>query len=298
MLAKPERMEPVLTAEDRAFFDRWGYLVVKKVVPKENCDAVIDDIFAFLQMAPHDPETWYPAGRRGSLAHIHQTQSLWNNRQHPRLYQAFADLYGTEKLWTSLDRACMKPPLTPKHPEHNDQGFVHWDMNTTTPPESWSFFVQGVLCLSDTTEEMGGFCCVPGFHRENLVTWIAEQPADRHPSYPDLSRLPDGMRVTPIPAEAGDLVIWDVTLAHGNGANHGTAPRLCQYVTMYPAGDDLVQREERIACWQERCAPPYWEKDIPAPLKGRERALQTEPATLTALGKKLLGLENWPPSPQ
>ncbi|MBB6052848.1 phytanoyl-CoA dioxygenase family protein [Armatimonas rosea] len=286
-------MEPVLTAEDRAFFDQWGYLVVKKVVPKESCDAVIDDIYRFLEMRPDDPETWYPVRRRGSLAHIHQTQSLWDNRQNPRLYQTFADLYGTEKLWTSLDRACFKPPLSERHPHHNDQGFVHWDMDTSTPPETWPFFVQAVLCLTDTTEEMGGFCCIPGFHRKNLVRWIAEQPEGRHRFQPDLTRLPEGMKVTPIPAEAGDLVIWDVTLAHGNGANHGTAPRLCQYVTHYPASDDPAQAAERVACWGERTAPPSWERDIPEPYKGRERQQHPEPATLTELGKKLLGLERW-----
>ena len=61
-------MEAVLTADDRAFFDRWGYLVVKGVVPKENCDAVVSDIYTFLQMDPNDTTTWYPPERRGSLA--------------------------------------------------------------------------------------------------------------------------------------------------------------------------------------------------------------------------------------
>lgn len=286
-------MEPVLTAEDHAFFKRWGYLVVKNVVAEESCNAVIDDIFSYLQMDPTDPETWYPLGRRGSLAHIHQTQSLWDNRQNPRLYQVFTELYGTNKLWTSLDRACMKPPLTDKHPEHNDQGFVHWDMDTSTPPETWRFFVQAVLCLTETTEDMGGFCCIPGLHRENLVRWIAEQPADRHKHHPDLSRLPEGMAVTPIPAGAGDLVIWDVTLAHGNGANHGTQPRLCQYVTLYPAGDNEADRQERIASWQERRAYGGWLKDVPEATRYREAELHPQPAQLTALGKKLLGLEAW-----
>lgn len=286
-------MEPVLTAEDRAFFDQWGYLVVKGAVPEASCDAVVEDIYRFLEMHPDDPSTWYPVGRRGSLAHIHQTQSLWDNRQNPRLYRAFAELYGTERLWTSLDRACFKPPLNPAYPHYNDQGFVHWDMDTSTPPETWSFFLQAVLCLTDTTEEMGGFCCVPGLHRENLVRWIAEQPADRNRFHPDLSRLPEGKKVTPIPGEAGDLIIWDYTLAHGNGPNHGTAPRLCQYVTLYPAGDDLVQVEERVTAWQNHTAPAYWEKDIPAEFKGKERAQHPEPAQLTELGKKLLGLESW-----
>ena len=50
--------------------------------------------------------------------------------------------------------------------------------------------------LTDTDADMGGFQCVPGFHR-NLEAWIAEQPADRNPRIPDLSLLPPGRQVTP-----------------------------------------------------------------------------------------------------
>jgi hypothetical protein len=283
--------EPVLTADDRAFFEKNGYVVVPQVVPQENCDAVIDDIYRFLEMDPHDRSTWYPIERRGTLAHIHQTQSLWDNRQHPRIHRAFADLYGTEKLWVSFDRASMKPPIDPNYPHYQDNGFVHWDMDTRDL--SGPLFVQGVLVLADTAENQGGFCCIPGFIGEILTDWIARQPADRNPVAPDLSTLPDGYQVTPIPGKAGDLVIWDRRLAHGNGRNEAETPRLCQYLTMYHASDDAGQRTERIACWREHTAPPYWEKDIPAPYKGKEATLWPEPATLTALGRKVLGADPW-----
>jgi hypothetical protein len=205
------------------------------------------------------------------------------------MYQAFADLLGTETLWVSMDRATMKPPIDPRFPHYNDRGFVHWDLDTSQPlPEKLS--VQGVLALEDTTEEMGGFCCIPGFHRE-LATWIAQQPPDRNPQHPDLSRLPEGFQVTPIPMKAGDLVIWDRTLAHGNGCNTGMRPRLAQYITMYPARDDEAGRQERIACWRDRHAPSYWERNIPEALRGREK--ENPPAELSSLGRKLLGLDLW-----
>ena len=50
--AKPEDMNPILTADDHAFVHANGYLVVKNVVPKASCDAVIKDIYAFLKMSP------------------------------------------------------------------------------------------------------------------------------------------------------------------------------------------------------------------------------------------------------
>jgi hypothetical protein len=279
----------VLSEQDMAFFQENGYLVVPEVTSPENLDAVIKAVWEFLQMDPNDSTTWYPSDRRGAIAYIHQHQALWNNRQAPRLHGAFADILGTEKLWVSMDRAGMKPPIDARFPEYDDRGFVHWDLDTSKPlPDKLG--VQGVLALTDTTEEMGGFCCIPGFHKK-LAEWIAAQPADRNPRAPDLSRLPEGFKVTPIPMKAGDLVIWDRTLAHGNGRNEGTHPRLAQYITMYHASDDETARQERIACWRDRHAPSFWEKDIPEKYKGKEKA--NPPAELTPLGRKLLGLDLW-----
>jgi Phytanoyl-CoA dioxygenase (PhyH) len=279
----------VLSEHDLKFFGENGYLVVPDVVPREYREAVIALIWEFLEMDPNDPATWYPPERKGSLAHVHQHQALWDNRQYPRVHQAFADLLGTEKLWVSMDRATMKPPIDPRFPHFEDRGFVHWDLDTSKPlPKRLG--VQGVLALADTTAEMGGFHCIPGFHRV-LEAWIREQPEERNPRVLDLSRLPPGYAVTPIPVQAGDLVIWDRRLAHGNGRNEGSRPRLAQYLTMYPASGDEAQRQERIACWRERRAPSYWERDIPEKYRGREQ--RNPPAELTVLGRKLLGLDVW-----
>jgi hypothetical protein len=279
----------VLGEQDLASFHMNGYVVVPDAAPKKDLDAVIAAVWEFLGMDPGDPATWYPEDRRGAIAYIHQHQALWNCRQSPRIHAAFADLLGTEKLWVSMDRAGMKPPIDPRFPHYDDRGFVHWDLDTSKPlPEKP--FLQGVLALTDTTEEMGGFCCVPGFHKD-LTAWIAEQPEGRNPRAPDLSRLPEGMKVTPIPMKAGDIVIWNSLLAHGNGRNEGTRPRLAQYITMFPASDDEAARQERVACWRDRHAPAGWEKDIPEKYRGREQA--NPPAELTPLGRKLLGLDPW-----
>jgi hypothetical protein len=279
----------VLSQSDVHFFTTNGYIVVPEAVPPPQLQAVVDAIWEFLEMDAAAPATWYPPERTTSMVHMHQHQALWDNRQHPRVHAAFADLLGTEKLWVTLDRASMKPPRSAAHPHYDEAGFVHWDFDTAQPRPA-TLRVQGVLCLTATTAEMGGFCCVPGFHRV-LADWIAEQPADRDPRDPDLSRLPAGMAVTPVAAAAGDLIIWNRLLAHGNGRNEGTRPRLAQYISMRPPTDGEAERQERIACWRENRAPDNFERSIPEPYKGREQRLPS--ATLSPLGRRLLGLDSW-----
>ena len=279
----------ILTDADHTFFRENGYVVVPEAVPAALCAAALAAIWEFLGMDPDEPTTWYLPQWRGGLVYLHQHQALWDNRQYPRVHQAFAELLGVEALWVSMDRATMKPPASPQFPAHDDPGFIHWDLDTSRPLPT-RLGVQGVLALTDTSVDMGGFQCVPGFHRD-LADWIAAQPAGRDPRSPDLSCLPPGFAVTPIPMAAGDLVVWDRLLAHGNGRNTGARPRLAQYLTMFPASGDEAIRRERIACWRERRAPSSWEREIPEADRGREQRYPS--AELTPLGCRLLGLEAW-----
>ena len=280
----------IFSPDDLQFLQDNGYVILHDAVPAENLQAVIDVIFAFLEMNPNDPDDWYhPPHRTNGMVEIYQHQALWNNRQYPRIHQAFSEIFGTEKLWVSEDRACMKPPMHPDHPEYDHKGFTHWDIDTSKLPQP--FRVQGVLALTDTTEDMGGFQCVPGFHK-NLESWIAAQPADRNPHMPDLNALPAGMKVTPIPMKAGDLVIWDTRLAHGNGHNTSNKPRLAQYITMSPAEENKEdERQARIDRWKNRMKPAF-DRAFPGDLRKWEETNGVT-AELTPLGRKMLGVDRW-----
>lgn len=300
---------PVLSDRDWAFWEENGYVVIPNAVPRENLDALVEQIWTFLEMEENDRESWYkykpytredlcsPISQAG-MVEMYQHQSLWNNRQFPRLHQAFSEMLGTEKLWVSLDRANMKPPDRPDRPEWGHKGMIHWDIDTGELPllvgdeiaATWlpnpdtHIGLQGVLYLTDTDVDQGGFQCIPGFHR-TFYDWVATQPADRNPRFPDM----DGLDIKVVDGKAGDFVIWHRLLAHGNGHNRSTRPRLAQYITMSPAPEkDEEQRTARIRSWQE-CRPmEHW----PGDLRDWERRLQT-PAALTPLGRKLLGVDYW-----
>lgn len=276
---------PVFTAEDHAFFETNGYVIARDVVPAENLRATVAMIWEFLGMDPSDPSDWYrPPLSPGGMLEVYQHQALWNNRQAPRVHQAFSELFGTEKLWVSFDRVNMKPPRHPDHPDYDHKGFIHWDTDTRNLPKPFS--VQGVLALTDTSEDMGGFQGVPELFR-SLDAWLPTQPADRNPFAPDLT----GFQVTPIPAQAGDLIIWNALFPHGNGHNISDRPRLAQYISMFPARQDNNEvRQDRILRWRDRLPPnASWAPGDPRQWEHEHG----KTAELTPLGRKLLGLDFW-----
>jgi len=166
---------PVLSDRDWAFWEENGYVVIPDAVPQENLDALVEQIWTFLEMEENDRESWYkykpytreelcsPISQAG-MVEMYQHQTLWDNRQYPRLHQAFSELLGTERLWVSLDRANMKPPDRPDRPEWGHKGMIHWDIDTGELPllagddiaATWlpnpdtHIGLQGVLYLTDT----------------------------------------------------------------------------------------------------------------------------------------------------
>lgn len=283
----------VLSKEDWAFWQENGYVVIPNAVPQENLDRMVDAIWWFLDMDRDDKESWYkykpytrddrcsPISGAG-MVEMYQHQALWDNRQYPKVHQAFAEIWDDEKLWVSLDRANMKPPARDDRPEWGHQGMIHWDMDTSEQPIR--FGVQGVLYLTDTAENQGGFQCVPGFNN-TFEEWVKTQPEDRNPRHPDLADL----EVKSIAGKAGDLLIWHRLLAHGNGHNTSDQPRLAQYITMSPAPKDNEEgRQARIKAWQERRPMSNW----PGDARDWEHEKQ-ETAVLTELGRKLLGVDLW-----
>ena len=280
----------VLTGEDLAFWQENGYVIVREAVPQANLDAVVDTIWEFMGMDRDDPDTWYRPGdgddgkpklKESGMAELYQHQSLWDNRQHPRVYGAFADIWESDKLWVSIDRVNLNPPA---RADWDFQGFVHWDIDTSLRPIPNR--VQGVLSLVDVPADAGGLQVVPGFHRR-FAKWVKTQPADRNPRIPDMT----GLELQSLAMSAGDLVIWHSLLPHGTGRNNSTHPRLAQYITMFPAKeDDAAMRQERISLWQERKSPER--KFFPGDPR-RWEIENSATAKLTPLGEKLLGLRSW-----
>ena len=198
-----------------------------------------------------------------------------------KVYDAFVDIWGTEKLWVSIDRANLNFPI---RPGFEYKGFIHWDYDPETKPVN----VQGVLALADQTDEnMGGFQCIPGLFR-TYDTWKLTQPEDRDHFKPDIT----GFDLVKVKMEAGDLLIFNSLQPHGIRPNlSGTKVRIAQYISMMPAQEDNEPlRQWRINSWKDRIAPEGYA--FPGDPRNWEQT-KYERATLNELGKKLLGLEKW-----
>lgn len=289
--AKPEDLK-VLSMEDWEFWKHHGYVVIKRAVSQEAAQATADFLWEFEEKDPQNINTWYTAPRAEmkmkelagtGMVEAYNNQELWNNRQTPRVYEAFADIWGTEKLWVSIDRANLNFPI---RPGHGYKGFIHWDYDPETKPQN----VQGVLALADQTDtQMGGFQCIPWLFR-NYDTWKLNQPQDRDHFKPNIEGLQD--ELVKVPLEAGDLLIFNSSLPHGIRPNlsHDKV-RIAQYISMMPAEEDNeALKDWRINSWQNRMAPEGFA--FPGDPRKWEQTKYKQ-AVLSELGKKLLGLKKW-----
>eukprot|EP01117_Protostelium_nocturnum_P017788 TRINITY_DN7301_c0_g1_i1.p1 TRINITY_DN7301_c0_g1~~TRINITY_DN7301_c0_g1_i1.p1 ORF type:complete len:368 (+),score=69.89 TRINITY_DN7301_c0_g1_i1:75-1178(+) len=264
----------------------------------------------------NDPSTWendtWPTGLHlGMLGKFEAIGKMaWKNRQNPLLYKAFSTILQEEKLWVSVDRwGIMRPTVgvdmggstgSVDKPEWKSyKSWLHWDLN----PWIWlsgggqeyeySNFIsenngskndglpklQGLICLSESREEDGCFCAVPGFN-QNLKEWT-ENSKDTIESYKNSNQAsftyvpkqdPMLNQVQKISARAGSLIIWSSELPHCNFPNNSNRFRMNQYIKMFPAQPRGKNVKERT-------------KDM--------KSFVPKEAEITPLGEKLLGLKNW-----
>jgi len=282
----------VLSEEDWRFWMHNGYIVIKNAIPKEQAKATANFIWEFDEKDPNDTSTWYAKPRAEmkmkelagtGMVEAYNHQALWDNRQTQKVYDAFVDVWGTEKLWVTIDRVNLN---FPQRPGEEKEGFIHWDYDPETRPQN----VQGVIALADQMDEsMGGFQCIPWLYR-NYDTWKLTQPEDRHRFQPNLDSLQD--KLVKVLMEAGDLLIFNSTEPHGIRPNRSdNKVRIAQYVSMMPAEEENLElRDWRVNSWKNRVAPVGYA--FPGDPRNWEQE-KYKTAELSKLGKKLLGLENW-----
>jgi ectoine hydroxylase-related dioxygenase (phytanoyl-CoA dioxygenase family) len=144
--------------------------------------------------------------------------------------------------------------------------------------------LQGVVALTDTAADQGGFRCVPSLYRDREA-WPGK-PIVAAGGEEDWLADIKGRNIVHVPAQAGDLIVWDSRLAHGNSRNVSSRPRIAFYVLMGRPDERL--RQAAVESWRTGRCVPWW--------RGRPGYDQIEPwppAALTNLGRRLIGLDSW-----
>jgi hypothetical protein len=261
----------------------FGWLRINGAVPLELCNRLVEVLETELGIPVRDASRWETyGGEMRDLLPIWGHQAQWDIRQHPNLHAIWTALLGTERLCVSLDSCRFTPPWKPGYAEPYG---IHWDHD---PRDAKKRMFQGVLALTDTATDQGGFRCVPSLYHDRNA-WPNEATIDADGDETWLADV-SGREIVHVSAQAGDLIVWDSLLAHGNSKNLSARPRIAFYVLMGRA-DSWGERgrQASIESWRTGQCVPWW--------RGRPGYDRVEPwpsASLTELGRRLLGFEQWP----
>lgn len=191
-----------------------------------------------------------------------QSAAAWTARIAPGVRSAFAHVWATDELMTSMDglvlwRPWQQRPSSVSEEWRTESGWLHIDQHILKYPGR--LLVQGMLALSDAhPERTGGFICVPNAHRicmqDQLRAHFRQQLGHRR-----LTRFGDFLPIAEedplqrstvfVPLRAGDLVLWDSRLPHASEP----APRsAAEGATAIPKGIAALETQQQV---QEERAP-------------------------------------------
>jgi ectoine hydroxylase-related dioxygenase (phytanoyl-CoA dioxygenase family) len=277
----------VLSEEDIADFNEFGYLVLRNVLTREEAEHYRNVILGMIPADLTIPKPWtvksgrikpYHAGygdqetRRGHEDNgIFDTPDLIPLLCHETPYRAAAELMGSRELRAQDGTIGITlrnddgPTLTQNL--HVDPSVPDTLDNFTFSPSELT--VGGAFYLTDVEPHGGGMHVVPGGHR--LVAEAARNdPQGRHMfgNWVDIKGFPEPVEVT---GSAGDFIMTHYLLPHCASNNRNERARVAYFV--------------RYARLDHPFYPP------PAPSASRYNTLQRK--ALSPLGQQLVGLAPW-----
>jgi hypothetical protein len=271
-----------ITEQDRANFDVAGHMVIRNVVSAGLARNAVREIAAFVGADLRDSGTWYRSQPElDGVVPLHHGQSLWAIRQCPNLYEVFTEFFRNPRLMVDISRCIFRPPVHQDFPGRS-YGTIHWDTDPRAPgPQS----LQAAVLLTDVGHNEGGFQCLPEIY-SNLSAWLKQYATGN-----DFDFFNPGLNDRPtmqVMGKAGDVILWSTRLPHGSAINLSRRPRVAMFVTMQPPNESPEYRESMKTWWLTKRAPIQW-RGMP----GQIDPEPGEPAVLSELGKKLIGVSPW-----
>ncbi|KAL2839418.1 hypothetical protein BJY01DRAFT_257758 [Aspergillus pseudoustus] len=257
-----------------------GYVVLKGVIPQARCDHYIDKMFQWLESFPYgfrrdDRSTWteehLPTHIKGGMYHRYRVQHerfVWEARTEPGVLDAFAKLWGTDKLLASFDGINFTLPADTPLPQ--TQPWPHIDQN---PQREGMQCVQGILNFAPNGPKDGGLLVMKGstklmpefFKTHSKVigrqTW---GPTDWFGFEKDeLKWFEDrGCEIHKVCADPGDVILWDSRTMHFNCVPTSQNIRSLVYACYTPASfatPETLQKKAEL--FDERVGTTHWPHD-------------------------------------
>lgn len=215
----------VLTADDLAFWEINGYVIIRNAVTDLDCAVSRKAIMEYIEMDEHDKATWYKASEtmQGIMVTLYRNDAIDKNRNSPKIKRAFEQLCKRTDLIVTTDKCGFNPPETASF-TYKGTG-LHWDVSLATPIP---FGTQGILYLTDTAANQGALTVVPGFQHK-IEQWLNDLPEKINPREIDFTIF----NPISIAANAGDFIIWNHKLPHSSSPNKAALPRIVQYINWY-----------------------------------------------------------------
>jgi phytanoyl-CoA hydroxylase len=207
---------PVTADEQRRFYVENGYLLVKGILPREECAArrqELHDLAARLRQKKDINATWRGSHlsdeerQKVEIWHCHDVQfylaSFSRLLVDARLLDPIANLIGPN-IQLHHTKMFIKPPEKGSpFPMHQDYFYFPHERDT---------MVAAILHFDDAPLEKGCVRVVPGSYK------LGPLPTEPDGLYLSPQKYPIA-EATPCLAEAGDLLIFSYLTIHGSGIN-------------------------------------------------------------------------------
>ncbi len=220
-----------LSPQQVQFYRENGYLLVKSVFTREEAQYLREEAHALIHRlaevySENGINAMWGSARKitdlpAQLLHCHNAQyhsaAFARLMLDPRLTDRIADLIG-ENIQLHHTKLFIKPPEKgAPFPMHQDYPYFPHEKHT---------MLAAIVHFDDAPIEKGCVCVVPGSHKLGPLEHNPEGgwhlPVDQYPLE----------SAVPVPAEAGDVVIFSYLTIHGSGVNTSHEARTTLLIQM------------------------------------------------------------------